>query len=136
MARFDREANILKQLKHPTSSACSPPAGTRRPPFFAMEYVEGESLDKILARRGPSPGGRSSPWAGQLLARRSSTRIRGHHPPRPEAVETDDPQDGTVSSPTSASPGNDVTALTGRTAPSGTASYMSPENARAKEPDA
>ena len=39
----------------PTSSACSPPASTTKSPFYAMEYIEGESLDRVLAQRGNSP---------------------------------------------------------------------------------
>src|SRR4051812_46337091 len=50
--RFEREADILKQLKHPHIVRFIGTGSYKRTPFFIMEYVEGESLDRVLARRG------------------------------------------------------------------------------------
>ena len=52
MARFDREANILKQLRHPHIVRLLATGTYRKTPFIAMEYVDGEALDRILGRRG------------------------------------------------------------------------------------
>ena len=52
MARFEREANILKQLRHPHIVKLIASGAYRKTPFIAMEYVEGEALDRVLARRG------------------------------------------------------------------------------------
>src|SRR4029077_15233649 len=49
--RFDREVAILKQFNHPNIVkiyGLGKSSGTR---YYAMEYVEGESLEKVLARR-------------------------------------------------------------------------------------
>src|SRR5438132_3909491 len=51
-ARFDREAAILKQFNHAhivRLFGVGKHHGTR---YYAMEYIDGESLDRVLARRG------------------------------------------------------------------------------------
>src|SRR5262245_46670311 len=50
--RIEREAAILKQFNHPNIVrlfGIGKFQGTR---YYAMEFIQGESLDKILARRG------------------------------------------------------------------------------------
>src|SRR5439155_25121735 len=49
--RFEREAHILKQLKHPNIVRLIGTGRYKKTPFFIMEYVEGESFDVILERR-------------------------------------------------------------------------------------
>src|SRR4051812_13241008 len=53
--RFEREAQILKQLRHPNIARFIGTGAWRKTPFFIMEYVEGESLDRVLASRGKYP---------------------------------------------------------------------------------
>src|SRR5581483_8338848 len=52
MARFEREADILKQLRHPHIVRLFATGRYQKTPFIAMEYVDGESMEKILGRRG------------------------------------------------------------------------------------
>src|SRR5882724_5299319 len=48
--RFEREWEILKQLKHPNIVRLIATGRISGTAFYAMEYVDGESLDKIMVR--------------------------------------------------------------------------------------
>jgi serine/threonine protein kinase len=52
LARFEREADILKQLKHPHIVRLFATGRYKKTPFIAMEFVEGQSLEEALERRG------------------------------------------------------------------------------------
>jgi eukaryotic-like serine/threonine-protein kinase len=51
LARFEREAKILKQLKHANIVRLLATGRYKGTPFFAMEYVDGKSLDKVMLDR-------------------------------------------------------------------------------------
>ncbi|HKB04802.1 MAG TPA: serine/threonine-protein kinase [Gemmataceae bacterium] len=51
LARFEREAKILKQLKHANIVRLLATGRFKGTPFFAMEYVDGKSLDKVMLDR-------------------------------------------------------------------------------------
>src|SRR5947209_6459041 len=51
LARFEREAKILKQLRHQNIVRLLATGRWRGTPFFAMEYVDGQSLDRVMGRR-------------------------------------------------------------------------------------
>src|SRR5262245_31178203 len=51
-ARFEREARTLAQLNHPLIATVYGVSLDRPVPHLAMEFVEGETLDRMIAR-GP-----------------------------------------------------------------------------------
>src|SRR5687767_8274788 len=54
-ARFEREANMLKQLKHPNIVKRFATGKFQRTPFIAMEFIDGENLADYLEKRGRLP---------------------------------------------------------------------------------
>src|ERR1700756_4334874 len=55
LARFQREAAVLKQLRHPNIVRYYATGDFEGAPFYAMEYIEGEPLDNMLERVGRLP---------------------------------------------------------------------------------
>ena len=75
LTRFKRESAILKRLDHPNISNFIASGRFDGTPFYVMEFVEGESLDHVLERRGRIT------WEeliilGTQLVRRPATRAR------------------------------------------------------------
>ena len=69
-ARFEREAQVVARLRHPnivTAYGIGEERGTR---FLAMEYLDGEGLDEVIARslseRSPLPIETCVRWAAQI----------------------------------------------------------------------
>ncbi len=53
--RFDREAEILQQFRHPNIVRFLAVGRFRGTSYIAMEYIQGDTLDKVLSDRGPLP---------------------------------------------------------------------------------
>jgi serine/threonine protein kinase len=53
--RFKREAEILQQFRHPNIVRFLAVGRYQGTSYFAMEYVPGQTLDQMLAKRGPLP---------------------------------------------------------------------------------
>ncbi len=50
--RFEREIEILKQLDHPNIVKLFGVGKYKGARYYAMEYIKGESLDRVMSRRG------------------------------------------------------------------------------------
>lgn len=131
VARFEREAETLKKLKHPNIVRFYGTGRYHKTPFFIMEYVEGESLDRALARRGTFSWEEVVQIGRQLCAALQHAHSRGiiHRDLKPSNLMM--LKDGTVKlTDFGIAKDPEMTALTGANSTVGTASYMSPEQCR------
>lgn len=67
-ARFLREARALARVKHPNLVQVYSVAADKGFHFFAMEFIEGESLAALIKRQGPLPLARILSVSGQILS--------------------------------------------------------------------
>jgi serine/threonine-protein kinase len=65
--RFLREANILRRLDHPRIVACRDVGEANGHLYFAMDYVRGTDLERLLKERGPLPVPQAVALTCQLL---------------------------------------------------------------------
>lgn len=132
--RFEREANILNQLKHPNIVRYVGMGSYKKTPFFIMEYVDGESLDKILARRGKFSWDEVVVLGRQLCTALQHAHSKGivHRDLKPSNLMI--LRDGTLKlTDFGIAKDADVTALTGANCTVGTAAYMSPEQCKGEK---
>jgi serine/threonine-protein kinase len=131
MHRFERESEILKQLKHPNIVRLYATGKFSGTPFYAMEYVEGNSLDVLMARRGRISWEEVVRLGQQLCAGLKHAHDRGivHRDLKPSNIMI--LKDGTVKlTDFGIAKDLDRTALTEANCTVGTASYMSPEQCK------
>jgi serine/threonine-protein kinase len=131
LARFEREAAILKQLNHPNIVRFYGAGKSHGTPFYAMEYVEGESLDHSMHRRGRLTWEELVALGQQLCGALQHAHQHGiiHRDLKPSNLMV--LPDGTVKlTDFGIAKDMDVTALTSANCTVGTASYMSPEQCR------
>ena len=131
MARFDREANILKQLRHPHIVRLYATGAYRKTPFIAMEFIDGEALDRVLARRGRLGWEEVVAYGKQLCEALQYAHEKGiiHRDLKPSNLMIT--SDGMLKlTDFGIAKDTDVTALTGQNSTIGTAAYMSPEQCK------
>ncbi|MDY3562825.1 serine/threonine protein kinase [Gemmata sp. JC673] len=132
MARFEREANILKQLKHPHIVRLIAHGKINKSnPYIAMEFIDGEALDRILSRRGKLGWEEVVAYGKQLSEALQYAHDKGiiHRDLKPSNLMI--ARDGTLKlTDFGIAKDTDVTALTGANSTIGTAAYMSPEQCR------
>jgi predicted Ser/Thr protein kinase len=131
MARFEREANILKQLKHEHIVRLYATGAYRKTPFIAMEFIDGEALDRALARRGRLSWEEVVAYGKQLCKALQYAHEKGiiHRDLKPSNLMIT--REGVLKlTDFGIAKDTDVTALTGQNSTIGTAAYMSPEQCK------
>ncbi len=130
-ARFSREITILKQLNHPNIVRYLGSGRYHKDPFYVMEYVDGESLDRVMARRDRMTWEEVVDLGVPLCSALQHAHDKGiiHRDLKPSNVMV--LRDGTVKlADFGIAKDCDLTALTGANSTVGTAAYMAPEQCR------
>ena len=151
VARFRREAQVLASLNHPHIAQIHGMEEANGTQFLVLELVDGESLDKRIAR-GPIPVDEALAIAKQIAEALEAAHEKGiiHRDLKPanialtkdgqvkvldfglaKAVETTSGSVDAMNSPTITSPAM----MTGVGVILGTAAYMSPEQAKGRAAD-
>jgi serine/threonine-protein kinase len=129
--RFEREANILRQLRHPNIVRLFAIGKHHGTAYYAMEYIQGESLDHVMARRDRMSWEEVVDLGQQLCSALQHAHEKGivHRDLKPSNLMI--LPDGTLKlTDFGIAKDLDVTALTGANCTIGTAAYMSPEQCR------
>jgi eukaryotic-like serine/threonine-protein kinase len=130
-ARFQREAEVLQQLEHPNIVRFYVVAEFEGAPYYAMEFVEGEPLDRLLERRGKLPWDDVVEIGKQVCSALQHAHEKGiiHRDLKPSNLMI--MRDGKVKlTDFGIAKDLDVTQLTATNNTVGTAAYMSPEQCR------
>ncbi len=135
LARFERELEVLKQLRHPNIVHCFGGTCESKQHFYAMELIEGGTLAEVLNRRERLPWETAVDFALQMCAALQHAHERGviHRDVKPGnflltkagQIKLSDFGLATMAS------GSRITAA-GKTL--GTIQYMSPEQIRGRPP--
>lgn len=132
MARFEREASILKQLRHPhIVRLIAHGKINKQNPYIAMEFIDGEALDRVLARRGKLSWEEVLDYGKQLCEALQYAHDKGiiHRDLKPSNLMIS--SEGALKlTDFGIAKDTDVTALTGANSTIGTAAYMSPEQCK------
>jgi eukaryotic-like serine/threonine-protein kinase len=131
LARFEREAAILKTLDHPNIVRLFATGRYRATPFYVMEYIQGETLERLLERRGRFTWEEVVTLGQQISAALQHAHNLGviHRDLKPANVMMT--PDGTAKlTDFGIAKGIDNSKLTATNCAIGTAAYMSPEQCR------
>lgn len=77
LARFERELEVLKQLRHPNIVHCFGGTCESKQRFYAMELLEGGTLADVLTRKGCLPWETAVDYAMQMCAALQHAHERG-----------------------------------------------------------
>jgi serine/threonine protein kinase len=129
--RFLREARLAARLAHPNVVRVFDVGEDGGRPFIAMEYVEGETLADLVARRGPLPAAEAASLGMQICAGLAGAHAAGlvHRDVKPQNLLLG--ADGILKlGDFGVALGHDGTRLTLAGTVLGTAGYLAPEQAR------
>jgi serine/threonine protein kinase len=133
-ARFLREARLAARLAHPNVVRVYDVGEHEGRPFIAMEYVEGETLADLLARRGPLPPDEVAVLGMQICSALEAAHTAGlvHRDVKPHNLLLG--KDGQLKlGDFGIAFGLGGTRLTMAGTVLGTAAYLAPEQARGEE---
>ena len=132
--RFLREARLAARLAHPNVVRVFDVGEEDGRPFIAMEYVEGETLAALVARRGPLPAAEAASLGMQMCAGLAAAHSAGlvHRDVKPQNLLLG--TDGLLKlGDFGIAVGHDGTRLTLAGTVLGTAGYLAPEQARGEQ---
>ena len=132
--RFVREARLAARLSHPNVVRIFDVGEDQGRPFIAMEYVEGETLAELLARRGRLPPAEVARLGVQVCAALAAAHAAGlvHRDVKPQNLILG--RDGVLRlGDFGIAVGHGGTQLTLAGTVLGTAGYLAPEQARGEQ---
>jgi serine/threonine-protein kinase len=132
--RFTREARLAARLAHPNVVRVFDVGSDEGRPFIAMEYVEGETLAELVARRGPLPTAEAATLGMQMCAGLAAAHAAGlvHRDVKPQNLLLG--TDGVLKlGDFGIAVGHEGTRLTLAGTVLGTAGYLAPEQARGEQ---
>ena len=132
--RFLREARLAARLAHPNVVRVFDVGEDGGRPFIAMEYVEGETLAEVVARRGPLPAAEAATLGMQACAGLAAAHAAGfvHRDVKPQNLLLS--TDSVLKlGDFGIAVGHDGTRLTVAGTVLGTAGYLAPEQARGEQ---
>lgn len=135
ISRFKNEAQAAGRLTHPNIVAVYDYGEDDSSAYIAMEYVEGQPLNTLLAAQQPSPPRQAMAWMEQLLAALAYAHARGvvHRDIKPANLLITAESQLKISDFGIARV--DTSTLTQTGSMIGTPSYMSPEQFRGEPVD-
>lgn len=130
LERFQREAKAAASLAHPNIVQVYGVGFNVDPPYIAMEYVDGTSLDTIMRQRGPMPWQQALHIVGQVGAALDCAHRKGivHRDIKPANIILDQQGRARVTDFGIAKVAQAETQLTATGTFIGTPQYMSPEH--------
>jgi serine/threonine-protein kinase len=134
LARFERECEFLKKLRHPNIVRLLATGSYRHTPFYVMEFIKGETLQDILLRRGRFPWDEVVDLGKQVCAALQHAHDRGiiHRDLKPSNMMLT-PEGKVKLTDFGIAKGFEGPQLTSTHHSVGTASYMSPEQCRGEK---
>jgi serine/threonine-protein kinase len=132
--RFVREARLAARLAHPNVVRVFDVGEDDGRPFIAMEYVEGETLAELVARRGPLAPAEAASLGVQVCAALAAAHAAGlvHRDVKPQNLLLG--RDGVLKlGDFGIAVGHGGTRLTLEGTVLGTAGYLAPEQARGEQ---
>jgi len=134
LARFQRECEFLKKLRHPNIVRLYATGSYQKTPFYVMEFIAGETLQDVLARRGRFPWEDVVDLGKQVCSALQHAHHQGiiHRDLKPSNIMLT-PEGQIKLTDFGIAKGFEGTQLTSTNHSVGTAAYMSPEQCRGEK---